>query len=165
MSNGQNGKKYKIWNTINNEKNVGSTAQPLCKRMAKHTDSYKYDKRPPSSLYQHIDKIGLENFFIELIEEFPCETIEQLRNKEGEWIRNMATLNKRICGRTPKERYADNHDELLQKKEYWQNNKDKLNERRPQYYQENKDKISEERKLKYEKQRGNYRKAKSLSSS
>ena len=58
-----------------------------------------------------MDKIGFDNFYIELIEEHPCENVEQLRRREGEIIREMKpSLNKEIAGRTGKEWYEDNKE-------------------------------------------------------
>ena len=33
-------------------------------------------------------------FYIELLEDYPCQNREQLRAKEGEYIRKLSTLNK-----------------------------------------------------------------------
>ena len=84
-----------------------------------------------------MNELGVENFYIELIEEYPCENIEQLRRKEGEWIRKMATLNEEIAGRTTREYYEEHIEE---KKEH-----DKL------YREENKDKRSKQAKERYER--------------
>ena len=32
-------------------------------------------------------ELGVENFYIELIENFPCDTVEELRAREGHYIR------------------------------------------------------------------------------
>ena len=50
-----------------------------------------------------MNELGVENFYIELIEQFPCENKEQLLAKEGEYIRKMATLNHQTQGRTIQE--------------------------------------------------------------
>ena len=57
---------------------VGSTTQPLCRRLAGHkTDNKKY---PNSLLYSTINN-NWDNFFIELYEEYPCENKEQLNKR------------------------------------------------------------------------------------
>ena len=43
-------------------------------------------------------EIGVEHFYIELIKEAPCENIEQLRAIEGQYIRELGTLNQRVEG-------------------------------------------------------------------
>jgi hypothetical protein len=50
---------------------------------------------------------------------FPCENKEQLNKREGEIIREIGTLNKKIAGRTQKEYIEDNKDKIKEyKKEY-----------------------------------------------
>ena len=70
-----------------------------------------------------------DNWYIELFENFPCNSKEELNKREGEIIREIGTVNKQIAGRTYKEYYEDNKDEMLKKmKEYRQNNKGKKKE-------------------------------------
>ena len=75
------------------------------------------------ALYSKVNEIGIEYFYIELIEDCPCETLEQLRKREGHYIRKMGTLNHKIAGRTGKEWEQDNKDK---RKEYREINKDKI---------------------------------------
>ena len=53
-------------------------------------------------------KVGVDNFYIELIETCPCASREELAAKEGQWIRQIGTLNKIISGRSNKEYWQDN---------------------------------------------------------
>ena len=102
MSNFQNGKIYKVVNNLNSEIYVGSTTMDLDKRMIKHKCDAK--QRPHlSKFYTYMNDTGIDNFEIELIEDYPCETQEELRKREGKVIKAMATLNQRIAGRTPAE--------------------------------------------------------------
>ena len=55
-------------------------------------------------------ELGVENFYIELVVECPVENAEQLRAIEGQYIREMGTLNIRIEGRT-KQRYREDNKE------------------------------------------------------
>ena len=87
-----------------------------------------------------MNEIGFERFRIQLIINYPCEDIYQLTQKEGEYIRLMGTLNKRIEGRTKKEYYENNKDKI---KEYYENNKDKIKEFQKEWYETNKDKKKE----------------------
>ena len=134
----------------------GSTTETLGRRMAKH--------RYQSYCKILFDKYGVENCFIELVEEYPCETKEQLNRKEGEYIRANKCINKYIAGRTCKEwsydnrdkikeyfkqHYIENRDKKLEyQKEYAIENIDKLKEYKKQYYTENLDKIKEQAKQK-----------------
>ncbi len=79
---------------------------------------------------------GLDLFYIELLEDFPCESIEQLCKREGLCIKQIGTLNLKISGRTKNEYNEDNKDKIKeQKKEYYELNKDKFKE----YKEVNKD--------------------------
>ena len=121
----------------------GSTVDTLARRMSKH--------RSKTQCKILFDKYGIENCFIELVEEYPCETKEQLNRKEGEYIRNHKCINKLIAGRTKKEYYVEHHDKILEcKKQYYIENRDKILEYQNQYNDKNKDKITE-----YKKQKAN----------
>ena len=57
-------------------------------------------------------ELGVENFYIELIQECPCENKEQLRQQEGHHIRDISTLNHLIAGRTNKEWKSENKEHV-----------------------------------------------------
>ena len=126
---------------------VGSTIQPLSKRFNHH----KKDNN--CSLYQYINKNynGIwNNWYIELYEEFKCDNKEQLNKREGEIQREIATINKRIEGRTKKEYYLENVDKIKENiKEYYLENADKIKENKKEYYLENVEKIKERKRLYY----------------
>ena len=109
----QKGKIYKILNSIDDEVYVGSTIESLSKRMAKHRA--KCNTKTSYKIYHHMAKHGKEHFYIELIAHYPCETKEELVAKEGEWIRNIGTLNQIVAGRSKKDWYEDNKKEHLEK--------------------------------------------------
>jgi group I intron endonuclease len=81
------GKIYKILNTIDGEIYVGSTCQPLSKRFYEHKRDHKREKFSRLLIYDHMLNHGEEHFYIELLENCPCHSREELRAKEGEWIR------------------------------------------------------------------------------
>jgi group I intron endonuclease len=127
----KNGKIYCIRNKITDDIYVGSTTQPLSKRMAKHRQNAKCENRMHYIFYSKVNERGLENFYIELIEDCPCESLEQLRKREGHYIREMGTLNHKIAGRTGKEWEQDNKEK---RKEYFEQNKDKIKEYHTEYH-------------------------------
>ena len=98
----QNGKIYCIRNSINNDIYVGSTCQSLSKRMAFHRNSSKSETKQHYKVYCMMTELGIDKFHIELIEKYPCENNDQLRAREGHFIREMATLNSRVEGRSKK---------------------------------------------------------------
>ena len=71
--------------------------------MAWHRDAIRNTQIKHRLLYTKMNEYGVENFFIELIEDYPCESVEQLRKREGEYIIELGTLNKKIEGRSKKE--------------------------------------------------------------
>ena len=95
-----NGKIYTILDTIDCEIYVGSTVETLSQIMTKHRSKMK--TRPHDLMYTHMHELGVDNFYIELIEQFPCNDVHELRAKEGHCIREIGTLNKEIAGRTDK---------------------------------------------------------------
>ncbi len=129
---------------------VGSTVQPLFKRWHQHKSNVNNEKNKEYNtlVYQKIRETNnLNDWYIELYEEFPCENKEQLNKREGEIIREIGILNKLIAGRTKKEYYEDNKTKLLDiMTQYRQDNKDIIAEKNKKYRQDNKSKISEQRK-------------------
>jgi len=121
MVNYSEAKIYKVLNSVDEEIYVGSTTQQLAQRMAKH----RYDsKRGNTKFHQHINCIGINNFYIELICKYPCDNVEELNSKEGECIRKIGTLNKNVSGRNGKQYYEDKRSKILeQKHQYYEQNK------------------------------------------
>ena len=124
-----NSKIYAVKNTINEETYIGSTTTALSRRMVKHRSDAK--QRPElSHFYTYMNELGIENFYIELVEKVKCEDIEELRKREGELIKEHGTLNKRVAGRTNNETT----------KIWSDNNRDRINERRRERRRENPEK-------------------------
>ena len=139
-----NAKIYKIYNTIDDEIYVGSTCTSLSMRMVKHRCSAKQQRTQHYKLYQKMNEIGIENFFIILLKEFKdCQNKEQLRKMEGEYITELRpSLNHRLTGRESKEWFnnAENQERKkeMDKRYYW-NNKEQRQEEHKVYYQERKE--------------------------
>ena len=59
-------------------------------------------------------ELGTENCFIQLLFEYPeCQSKDQLRKKEGEYIKELnPTLNLEIAGRT-RQQWNDEHPDLV----------------------------------------------------
>ena len=128
----QEGKIYKIYNTINDDIYVGSTTQKLCERMRSHRKCLNTEAKQHYPLYKLFSEYGVDTFYIELLEKCPCHDIEELRKKEGEYIRELRpSMNKVIAGRKKKEYQA----------EYRENNKDYIRQLKYQYNKHNQDKI------------------------
>ena len=100
---------------------MASTCQPLSKRMAKHRSDTTRDEKNHLTRYKKMNELGVENFYIELIEEYPCENNDQLRARKGHFIREMASLNDRIEARNKHEWYQDNKEKKKAKQDYHSN--------------------------------------------
>ena len=137
----QNGKIYKILNKIDGEIYVGSTVNTLSQRMTQHRSEVKRSTK--KKLFNHMNELGVNNFYIELIENFPCNDVYELRAREGHFIREIGTLNKNATSRTSLEY-------LEYKKQYWDKHKEKYNEERRKYRLDNKDECNEQRRRHYQ---------------
>ena len=150
----KNGKSYKILNTVNDDCYIGSTCQKLCQRMAKHRSVMNAKNKQHYKLYQSMREIGSDKFYIELIKEYPCENVGQLRAVEGEYIRQMGTLNNRIEART-KHEYTNDTKE--RKREYdkqrRRSKREELNQQKREYYYENKEECNKRNKESYYRNR------------
>jgi hypothetical protein len=137
----QNSKIYRIINDENDEVYVGSTYNMLCRRMEKHrSHRFQYAHRP---LYKLMNEIGIAKFHIELIEEYPCDNKEQLRKREGHFIRGMGTLNMVIEERTKKEYKETNKDKIEYMAKYREEKKDQILAKTKEYRENHKDEIKQ----------------------
>ena len=156
---------YKITNDYNDDVYVGSTCNTLKRRFNVHKGDHKKEECQKRPLYKLMKDIGFERFRIQLIIDYPCEDEYMLKQKEGEYIRLIGTLNKNIAGRTKKEyaheerekikksetKYRNEHKEnvKLWKQNYYQKYKENISEKKKLYRQENKEQIAEKKKEYY----------------
>jgi hypothetical protein len=150
MPNYQNGKIYKITSSHTDLCYIGSTSQKyLAVRFGGHKTIYKRWKEGKGCYYASCDILQYEDAKIELIEKFPCDIVEELTKREGEFIKEYGDncVNRRIEGRTQKQRYQDNKEVIKeQKKQYRLDNIDKIKEYKKQYNLEHKDELREKKK-------------------
>ena len=126
---------------------VGSTINDLSRRMTGHRC---LSLRKSFKLYQEVNG-DWDNWYIELFENYPCNSKQELEKREGEVIRQIGTINKVIPGRTRQEfwqKYKKDNAEKIRvyKQSYYQNNKDEKKLEHQQYYADNIDKIRERHK-------------------
>jgi glucan phosphorylase len=136
-----NGKIYKITNCVNDQVYVGSTCTPLTKRFSYHKKQRFARDNPLTKL---MIELGTDKFSISLIEDYPCTNHTELFRKEGEYIRELGTLNQRIAGRTHNEWNQEHRDLMNERsklhrennvehyKQYRQANKEKKAQRQSQ---------------------------------
>ena len=92
MAEYKNSKIYCVRNSIDDDIYVGSTTQPLSKRMAAHRVNAESYTTKHIAVYAKMNDLGVDAFYIELIEECPCDNLEQLLRTEGTYIRQIGTL-------------------------------------------------------------------------
>ena len=86
-----------------------------------------------SKFYTFMNEQGIDNFEIDVVEEYPCESKQQLEKREGEIIRQMGTLNQKITGKTRKEYKEEFRDYL---REFARENKKKWRIENREHYLE-----------------------------
>jgi hypothetical protein len=124
MVNYQNGKIYVIYNKLTGKiVYIGSTCRLLCKRMNDHNCHYKIETKN-SKLYKLMREFGHENFYIELLENFPCNSKEELLAREGhhQRLHKDEIVNQQIANNYLNEENRANYErergQLEHRKEY-----------------------------------------------
>ncbi len=149
------GRIYKITSSECEGVYIGSTTQQLRTRFSKHKSDYKryLDGRTNSCYITSFDITKHSDAIIELIHEGIFNDKKDLEKMEGEIIRTTSCcVNKILVGRTNqqlyiqrKEYYDANKDILsIQNKEYYKANKDKISIQKKEYFEANKDKLNEQ---------------------
>jgi hypothetical protein len=144
MVNYQNGKIYEIINDETEEKYIGSTTVLLCKRMTNHRSNYKKYLKSGGKYITSYNILKYDSAKIVLIEDYPCNSKEELFARERHWINISKCVNKNLPCRTNKEWREDNKEKIKEnQKKYRENNKQKAKETHKKYYQDNKEKLKE----------------------
>jgi hypothetical protein len=156
MTDYKNGKIYVIKTKETEEVYIGSTCECLKSRFSKHKSCYKrsllgvkFRDTTSGKILKYADA------FIELIENFPCNTKKELLDREGHFIRSTPScVNTQIQGRTMKEYREDNDEKLKEQgKEYREKNREMINAKNRERYnsdkgKENREKNREKRNVK-----------------
>jgi hypothetical protein len=88
----QNGKIYAIRSPHTDKIYIGSTIQTLCKRKWEHhCDNYNPKRVEKICTSKQIMDFG--DYYIELLENYPCNTREELNKREGELQRLHNCVN------------------------------------------------------------------------
>lgn len=74
---------YGIYCRINNDLYIGSTTN-MTNRWWCHKNGLKNQFTKDTKLYKNMRENGIENYYIELIEYYPCNTKKELEKREGE---------------------------------------------------------------------------------
>jgi len=142
MNKYQNTKIYTIRCYESNDIYVGSTVEKLSIRMAKHRNDYKRFLAGAYNYVTSFEIIKYPSAYIELLEQYPCESKEQKTAREGYHIRIMDCVNKHIAGRTKAEYRRDNSELIKQiNKRYYEKNQHAISRKKKQYRRDNLEKI------------------------
>jgi hypothetical protein len=122
---------------------VGSTTN-FTKRKQKHKETCLNQKHKKHNLkvYTNIrDYDGWENWNMIKICDYPCENRREAELEEDKYMTELkASLNMIRASRTQKQYNEDNKEKIQEKKKgYYETNKEKIKE----YYEDNKEKIQE----------------------
>jgi len=156
MNKYHNGKIYSLRSHNNNKYYIGSTTQELHKRLYEHKSHYKTYLNKKCNYISSFEISKNDDCYIEILENFKCETKNELTKREGELIRQFKNdiVNLHIPNRTQEEYYNDNLDKIkAYDKEYNQTHKKERTEKHAEYFNINKDKINEQRRLNYQKKK------------
>ena len=135
---------YKIECRITGLNYIGSTTlRYICNRLSQHKDRFN---KPHLKQYSSKEIIKNGDYFIDLVELYPCKTKKELLIRERYWVENTPfCINKQVPSRT-KQEYNELHREehKAYDKKYYDENKKNLisqtSERRRQRKIENPEK-------------------------
>lgn len=115
------GKIYQIWSPNTDKVYIGSTTQPLHKRLYDHNHPHNHGSTGKKYVYSR-KVLECGDARIELIEDYPCAKKSELNRREGQVMRGYDNrVNKNIAGRTPAEYRVDNKErKQAQGREYRQ---------------------------------------------
>ena len=107
MSDYSQGKIYMLTSEQTPEIYIGSTKETLEERLTKHKSDYKRWLEGKYHYVSSYEILQYEDCEIKLIQNYPCNTEQELRKKEGEYQIMMDCVNKHIAGRTCKEYHKE----------------------------------------------------------
>ena len=151
MVNYQLGKIYRIVCNTTGLTYYGSTCEKtLALRLSHHKNDYNHYLNGIKNFITSFEILKNNNYEIILVENFPCNSKDELHSRERYWIESNECVNKYIPTRTNKE-YKEQNKEHLQEyyKEYREQNKEQLQENYKQWRKENKEEIGEKKKQYY----------------
>ena len=136
MTDYSQGKIYVIKSSQTEDIYIGSTITTLSKRFGCHKNQCEKYLEGKSNYISSFEILKYEDAYIELLDDYPCNTKQELLMKEGEFQQKMKCVNKNIAGRTKKECINSTEYKEYRKKymkEYNEMNKDKVKKQRDEY--------------------------------
>jgi len=144
MNKYQSGKVYALKCNKTNKVYIGSTCTELFNRLNAHKANYKKYLLTKQNYITAYEILQGENYKIELLESYPCNTHNELLLREKYYVqlfrKDGSCINKNIPSRTHAEYYIDNQLVILKKlRDAYNADKTK----KQSYYQMNKERIKE----------------------
>ena len=138
----QNGKIYTIRSFQTEKYYIGSTNhKTLSQRLSKHKSNYSIWLKDKKKYMTSFEILKYDDYYIELLELYPCNLKAELHKREGELIRihKDSLVNRCIPCRTPKEYLIDNKEIIAVKHKTYDNiyrveNKQKIRDYKTQPY-------------------------------
>ncbi len=141
MVNYQNSKIYRIWSDKGPKQYIGGTTQSILRRFADHKRRYiQKDEDRKTTAYELFDEYGVENCYIELIENYPCNSKIESNIRESYYIKLYKLQQTAVNRQTP---YVTAEEAKERDKKYREDNKEERHEKAKQYREANNDKIKE----------------------
>lgn len=128
---------YQIWSIETEKIYIGSTCSPLRVRLAQHVYDYKRFLNGMSPFISSFEILKEEHYDIELVENFPCNSKEELHARENHWIREF----KEIAVNRKGAKTGMTQQEI--QKEYREKNREKILLHHKKYNEKNKEKWAE----------------------
>lgn len=145
---------YTIRSHQTNKYYIGSTTQSLSRRLSEHIRDYKkYLVNNDNKYMSSYEILQYNDYYIELLISYPCNSRDELHRKEGELIRQYKSdvVNIVINGRTYKQYTEDNKTHIAEKcKQYAKEHQVSIAERMNRYREDNSVHIKEQVKQYYE---------------
>lgn len=152
MPNYRNARLYTIRSHHTDKIYIGSTCNKLPHRLHMHRGKYKAFKEGKFHYVSSFEIIQYPDHYIELLKYAPCNSKAELLQLEGNEIRAADNcVNMRVAGRTKKEYYEENKEHMDEYYKQWrEDNKEDLKKKKKIYYEENKEDLNEKHKQYYE---------------
>ena len=132
----QNGKIYTIRSFQTEKYYIGSTNhKTLSQRLSKHKSKYREWLKDKKKYITSFEILKYDDYYIELLELYPCNLKAELHKREGELIRihKDSLVNRCIPCRTPKKFQIDNKEIIaIKKKQFYIANIDKIKDYKTQ---------------------------------
>lgn len=163
MPNYQQARVYRIHSPLSSKQYIGSTTQPLAKRLSAHKAAYRRyvragEERGWLSSFEVLSA-GLDAVRIEEVEECPCACRRELEVRERHHIQcaGEKCVNKNVPGRSKGEWVSANreHVRAYHSDYYWNKKRAHIRKQQAEYYAANREKVLAAQRAYRERKRAN----------